>query len=195
MESVMSANGLKYFKRLKIWKSSTGNVKFDPTSVRATSYNWWVFVRKIKGKVVFNDYNYSPSTGGHQNAVRALLKKLKINIDVTIKMRSSLNDLTTESLPAIYKEIFTLKAYNVRKGVRKATIQYNLERISDLRADMKIMRSLGAEITRYTLEKLKQEVSASETWHANQLVEKRKAARLYRAEKKLLLDNSFLNVA
>lgn len=75
---------IKYFKRLNLFKAS--NVCFDPSTFEATSYgNGWLFVKVIGGKVVFNNYRYSPSTGQHQRKVDTLLSQLGIKIDVTIE--------------------------------------------------------------------------------------------------------------
>lgn len=82
---------MKYFKRSNMYKAS--NVSFDPTTMQAHSYNWWLFVDKIDGKVVFNSYGYSHSTRKHQSKVRALLRSLNINIDLEIKAPSGLDDL------------------------------------------------------------------------------------------------------
>lgn len=53
------------------WKSKKGvyeaaNVFFNRDTTEAYSYNWWLFVARINGKVVFNDYSYSPTTRKHQ---------------------------------------------------------------------------------------------------------------------------------
>lgn len=80
---------MKFFSRLGIYKSS--NVTFDPKEVQAHSYAWWMFVTNINGKIVFNNYRYSSSTGKHQSKVRSLLNELDIPIDYIVSCRSSLN--------------------------------------------------------------------------------------------------------
>jgi len=70
---------MKYYKRLKIWKSS--NVTFNPETCEAHSYKWWLFVAKVKNKVVFNNYRYSVSTEKHQSKVEWLLAQLGVKID------------------------------------------------------------------------------------------------------------------
>ena len=79
---------LTYRPRLKIWKSG-GAVRFDPATFEADSYRW-CFVRKINGLVVFNNYNYSRTTNSHQWAMREVLRKLKIKIDLEVDTRESL---------------------------------------------------------------------------------------------------------
>lgn len=73
---------MKYFKKAGIYKAS--NVTFDPTKVDARSYSWWSFVACIGGKIIFNNYYYSPSTRKHQSKVRSLLDQLGITIDLTL---------------------------------------------------------------------------------------------------------------
>lgn len=65
---------MKHFKRSNMYKAS--NVTYDPTKQVAFSYDWWQFTANINGHIVFNNYRYSPSTGGHQSKVRALMKQL-----------------------------------------------------------------------------------------------------------------------
>ena len=84
---------MKYFKRLGLYKAS--NVTFDPSTCTALSYDWWVFVKRIEGKVVFNGYRYSVSTAKHQRKVRTLLRELGIRIDleVSFKVAQAVQDL------------------------------------------------------------------------------------------------------
>lgn len=79
---------MKYFKRLKLYKAN--NVTFDPETMIADSYDWWHFVERINGQIVFNAYFYSPSTSKHQSKVRSLLNELNIKIDVVVKTRAGL---------------------------------------------------------------------------------------------------------
>lgn len=80
---------MKYFKRAGIYKAS--NVSFDPKLIEARSYDWWVFVKVIKGKVVFNSFRYSNTTSRHQSKVRSLMRELGIKVDLEVSTRLSLN--------------------------------------------------------------------------------------------------------
>lgn len=60
-------------KRQRYEKS---NVYFDPFKEVAYSYNHWKFVARIGGKMIFNTYQYSRTTSGHQSAVLYLMKAL-----------------------------------------------------------------------------------------------------------------------
>lgn len=81
---------MKYFTRSKLYKAS--NVTFSPELIQATSYDWWMFVKVINGLVVFNDYNYSPTTNKHQHKVRRLMQELGIKIDLVVKSYIGLHD-------------------------------------------------------------------------------------------------------
>lgn len=80
---------MKYFKRLGKYKAS--NVSFSPSAKAAYSYGWWQFVKEVNGTLVFNDYNYSPSTCKHQAKVRSLLRELGLEIGLTVETCSDLN--------------------------------------------------------------------------------------------------------
>lgn len=51
------------------------NVSFNPSTMVAKSYGWWVFVSVINGKTVFNNSRYSMSTNKHQSKVRSFMKQ------------------------------------------------------------------------------------------------------------------------
>lgn len=81
---------MKHMKRANIYQCSNYNCTFDPNNIVARSYRWWVFVAKIEGKVVFNNYRYSNSTSKHQSKVRFLLNQLGIKIDLELPLPNGL---------------------------------------------------------------------------------------------------------
>lgn len=81
---------------------TASNVTFDKDLTEARSYQWWVFVKKIQGKTVFNSYRYSPTTGKHQHKVRSLMRTLGIKIDVEVQVKEGLND--HRNIKALIKE-------------------------------------------------------------------------------------------
>lgn len=81
---------MKFMKRANIYQASNYNVTFDPNKIEARSYKWWVFVAKVEGKVIFNNYRYSNSTSKHQSKVRSLLKELNIKIDIEMPLPNGL---------------------------------------------------------------------------------------------------------
>lgn len=83
---------MKYFKRAGIYKNHNGNCTLDPNKVEAWSYHWWQFLKIIEGKVVFNDYRYSPTTGKHQGQVRDLLEELSIKVDLFLPISGGLQN-------------------------------------------------------------------------------------------------------
>lgn len=82
-------------KKLKSGIYKASNVTFDPKTMVATSYIWWHFVKVIEGKVIFNDYRYSPTTGRHQTKVRRLMQELGIKIDITLPIPKGLQAAAT----------------------------------------------------------------------------------------------------
>lgn len=81
---------MKLMKRSNIYQASNYNVTFDPNNIVARSYQWWVFVAKVDGKIIFNNYRYSVSTSKHQSKVRALLSDLGIKIDIEMPLPNGL---------------------------------------------------------------------------------------------------------
>ena len=72
------------------------NVSFNPSTMVAKSYNWWVFVAVINGKIVFNNSRYSPSTGKHQSKVRA-----KVDGKIDLMLFNTRESLATGELALI----------------------------------------------------------------------------------------------
>ena len=101
------------------------NVTFNPVTCEARSYDWWIFVSKINGLVVFNNYSYSSTTCRHQSKVRSLLSDLGVNVDVTIEAPEGLQRL---NLAERYysQRIASLETAMSNKGTHKAK---NLERL------------------------------------------------------------------
>jgi len=80
---------MKFSKKRNQYEAS--NVTFDAEKLEAFSYKWWKFVTIDNGLVVFNNYNYSPSTLKHQSKVRKLMNDLGIKIDMVVYTRLSLD--------------------------------------------------------------------------------------------------------
>lgn len=130
---------------LKI-KKSTGkyeasNVMFDPQSMEATSFRWWYFVKRIGGKVVFNDYSYSSYTTRHQRKVENTMKALGIKVDVVIQAPKGLQNLP-EALAAYQSTIKHLTMLIQKPGTRKAKNEERAARIRELQARVKTVQML-----------------------------------------------------
>ncbi len=115
----------------------------------AYSYGHWCFVKRINGKLVFNDYNYSHTTRRHQNAVKSLLRELGVKIDLYVYMHSSLSEETfkTNALDAYYDNIVRFIVQNNTKRVRKKTIESNNRTIERWKKEMAELKAAGAEYT------------------------------------------------
>ena len=74
------------------------NVSFNPSTMIAKSYGWWVFVAEINGKVVFNNSRYSPSTGKHQSKVRAMMRQ---SHSIDLVLQNTRESLATGDLALI----------------------------------------------------------------------------------------------
>lgn len=180
---------IKYFKRLKIYKNSTGNVTFDPETFEARSYNWWVFVKKINNKVVFNDYSYSVSTNAHQWLVKRVLIDLGIKIDVTVYMHDSLSNFKEHALPSLYEKIYDLEIVMNRKGTNKEKNQDRQSWINDAKQEIKVCRSLGAVFTKKQMQDLKTRLNTNETDRMTRMKQDNEDRKLLRARQKELIQS------
>lgn len=168
--------GFKWRPKLGYYTDGQNN-KFDLENFEATSYKWWTYVSKIKGKVVFNSYPYSSTTSNHQRNMRSLLKQLGIKIDVEVSMRQSLSNFWSDSLPSKYESLFHLEIKLTRAN--KKNIESIKKDIADLKAEIKVCRQLGAKMPMAKIMSLKASVKESD---ARRL----EAARIERAETKAL---------
>jgi len=91
---------MKYYKKLKKYKASNVSLTVEP-KLEAYSYNWWLFVVRYKGLVIFNDTNYSNPTCKHQSKVRGVLYDLGIKID--IELNNTVKTLGQHGPPTMYK--------------------------------------------------------------------------------------------
>lgn len=105
---------LKAYTKLNIFKNKS--VSFDPNKIEALSYHWWVFVAKIKGKLVFNEYPYTASTSKHQYQVKRLLNQLNIKIDLTIESPEGLQNLESSIKYYDFKKTQLLELINKPKS-------------------------------------------------------------------------------
>lgn len=103
------SSSLKYYKRLHIYKNSSGTCRFDPVSKTGYSYNWQ-FVGVVNGVLLFNDYTYSNTTSGHQSAMRGVFHERGLKYLSGDFGRGSLDDLATkEGMAKLYKNVVKLQ--------------------------------------------------------------------------------------
>lgn len=150
----------EYRKRLKIFKNSTGTLTYDPALCEARSYRWWVFVKKIRGVVVFNDYSYSVSTSAHQSAVYGLIRKQfgESNI-VTVAIHGGLQLFESEALPPLYETAAELTLKLKRKGLKAETKDRAAAALERVREQIKTCRALGAKCSRAQIAKISERVA------------------------------------
>lgn len=77
---------MKYYKKLKVYKNSTGKNLVDLINLEAWSFRWWQYLKVFDNKLVFNNYTYSNCTAKHQNRALRLLKDNNIKIDAFIEV-------------------------------------------------------------------------------------------------------------
>lgn len=97
---------LKYFKKLNVYKNSTGTCLYNVSEKKAYSYNHWLFVKEHKGKIIFNDYSYSPTTNRHQRQVRNLLSVIGVKIDYIVHWPESLERVEISYLNYLYDKMY-----------------------------------------------------------------------------------------
>lgn len=130
---------IKYYKTLGVFKSS--NVQFDPIEVFATSYSWWIMVKRINGKTVFNDYSYSVSTRKHQNKVRRTMSLLGLKIDLFIEAPQGLQSLDS-ALHYYESRIETLTDAINKPRTRKSTNEARQKLINHYKIEIEKVKGL-----------------------------------------------------
>lgn len=133
---------MKYYKRLKVYKNSTGSCVFDPHNMIATSYGWWAFLKQIGPFTVFNNYKYSPTTSRHQRQVKLMLDKHGIEVDLWVSTYNHLN-LTYAVIGEIKRDIKSIRRTILKKGTKK---KKNRERRQDIRQLISKIRMLQSAL-------------------------------------------------
>ena len=120
---------MKYFKRLKIYKH--GKAEFNPNTLEGTSYGWYYVCRPYNGAILFNDYNYSPTTNRHIHAIKERLVEHMGDMPlVVVQDREGLRNIP-HAFETAYKEsltrLDTLKAILESKRRHKTTKKRAIE--------------------------------------------------------------------
>lgn len=139
---------MKLMKKSNTYKAS--NVTFNPETIEAFSYDWWCFVKVIGGKVVFNSYNYSPSTIKHQYKVRSLLNDLGIKIDLEIECPRGLQAINVDMLvsnhySSLIKELKEAIAKPRSQAKKNAERELEIERLALKCVEFKLLTEQKAE--------------------------------------------------
>jgi hypothetical protein len=131
---------LRAYSKLNIFKAS--NVEFNPNTGVATSYNWWKFVDRIGGLVVFNSYYYSPSTSRHQSKVSSLLSQLGIKVDVSFEAPKGLQNL--EAAVTHYESKISALIIAIQKPGTRA--EKNKERAKEVKSHLETIKTIKSLI-------------------------------------------------
>lgn len=166
---------LPYQTKNKLFKHK--NNYFDPVAFKAVSYNWWTYVMKIKGKVVFNDHNYSMTTCKHQGEMRTLLRQLGIKIDLYVNMHQSLENFETQALRPLYELMFQLEIETARKGSKPETNKVRKAKIKTLIKNIAMARKLGAKFSPKQVKELQNSMVASEAARVEKMRNENQATR------------------
>jgi hypothetical protein len=116
----------KYYSRLKVYKNSTGSFFFDPATMECKSYNWYYICRMIKGKLVFNSYNYSNTTNAQVWNCRGLLDKLNqvpfVEIDDPNGLTYGIDSVIKNYESKIKDLLFKLNQPRIRKKTKEGIV-------------------------------------------------------------------------
>jgi hypothetical protein len=180
---------MKYYKRLKLYKSS--NLVFDPEKIEAYSYGHWKFVTKIKNKVIFNWFRYSASTHKHQCKVSHLLRELKIKIDLYVYDYSGLGKtgLSLSSCLNYFYENLFLSEIKIKRSKNKYKLKSYKNNIKIYKKSIKSLRKLGAKLSKEDIKKIKNKIIENENLRLKILREKRQLIKEKRDVLKPELNN------
>lgn len=132
---------MRFYPTLNKYKSYNGNNTFNPETFRAYSYKWWLYVAKIDGVIVFNDFRYSRTTAKHQNQMRSVLEEIGVQYDTwwSVECPGGLQDLQsgirlyTERIDTLQSEIDKKGSRRAKNEERKAQIRFNQTKIDMLK--------------------------------------------------------------
>ncbi len=168
---------MQWKPRLKIYQGSNRKNTFNPETFEGRSYGHWLYVTKIKGKVIFNDYSYSVTTNGHQGEMRAFLREtLKINLNKVIFVNQ--RDSLTYGISLNY-HYGVLALAEVRLKLPKRKDAFYKEQkaiIKDMTKQIATLKKLGAK-SDVKLSVLRTQVKESELRRIERQREKAKIAR------------------
>lgn len=127
---------MKYYKKAEIYKNSTGSCTYSPEKEEAHSYNWWCFLKRINGVLVFNTYSYSVSTSAHQSRIRQMLRDEGKEVSLYIEAPKGLDDLGN-ALRYYVNKIEAAKEYLAKPRIRRTTKEDLVLKIEGYRYTMR----------------------------------------------------------
>lgn len=168
---------MQFKPRLKVWQGSNRKNVFNPETFEGTSYGWWIYVMKVKGQVVFNDYNYSSTTNKHQGEMRHFLRtEMGIKKMIFVDQRQSLS--SGIFLDSHYEKM-ALAEVRLKNAKRDAYAKEQKEIIDTCKKEIAILKRLGAK-AEMTLVNHRVNAKNSEAARLARQREKSRAARAAR---------------
>ena len=134
---------MKYFSRLGYWKNSTGSNKISLTDRAAYSYDWWKYLTKVNGLVIFNNTRYSSSTSKHQAECISLLGDTGKPDIVLNYTQQSLGGMETALRDEVFNRLLEMKSLQAKidtKGTRKSTNEERAVKIREHREFINLLK-------------------------------------------------------
>lgn len=175
------STGFKFKPRLNTWQDGKNNT-FNPETFFARSYSHWAYVRKIKGKIVFNEYYYSQQTARHQTNMRELLKALGFKIDVFVNTPESLDKGIC--LDSTYERQALAEFRLTKKGMKQS--YYDDQ--ADIIAECKVLAQTFKKLSTWSVSTLKEHRQSAKRNEVTRLESAREKSKAARAKKQALLD-------
>ncbi len=179
---------MEWRPRLKIYQGSNRKNTFNPTTFEAYSYGHWQYVKKVKGKILFNYFKYSHTTAKHQREMfQFLMTKMKVKTKDIIILNQAENLREGFFLDDFYKKLFLAEFAANRKGLGKEYLKKQKKTVLQLRTEIKTLLKLGARrLAGQDIENLRQKVVNNEL---HRLQENREKSRITREKRRELLAN------
>lgn len=160
---------LRFKKRSRVFENYKGSCGIDLINETGHSYHWWIMLKRINGKLVFNTYRYSNQTAKHINKARQVLDKLGIKY-ISIEAPKGLQDIDTAVKHHVY---LVAKEMIAKKYARAKNKNYHERAIINLTKTLDTLKQLGGKPTGRMINE------------ALQRVEKARADRLARLRNKI----------
>lgn len=134
--------------------NSRGTTGIDLVNETGHSYDWWVMLKRINGKLVLNSFNYSSCTQKHISKARSVLNKLKVSF-IEVPAPQGLQDLeraTTHIIDNYSKAIVAEKYARIKSNYQSKSVAKELSNLAKLGIKVKsvdLTRSVNkAEVER-----------------------------------------------
>lgn len=140
IKQITKSTSTRYLKRANAIKSSNFYMELD--TLKAYSYNWWLFCTTVNGKVIFNNTTYSATTCKHQGKALAVLdyetdltlrRTTKNLTDLPIALDNEI-DNTKYEISQLIATIKKPRTHKAKNDERRESIKQLLEHIGRVRA-------------------------------------------------------------